>query len=93
MGQITAASKQQSDDILQVNQAIGQMDEVTQQNAALVEEATASAESMQDQAVKLARTVSVFKLSGKNASVAAVMAHMMPPAMLPAATVVRLGAK
>ena len=93
MGQITAASKQQSDDILQVNQAIGQMDEVTQQNAALVEEATASAESMQDQAVKLARTVSVFKLSGKNASVAAVMAHMMPPAMLPAATVARLGAK
>ncbi len=93
MGQITAASKQQSDDILQVNQAISQMDEVTQQNAALVEEATASAESMQDQAVKLARTVSVFKLSGKNASVAAVMAHMMPPAMLPAATVARLGAK
>lgn len=93
MGQITAASKQQSDDILQVNQAISQMDEVTQQNAALVEEATASAESMQDQAVKLAQTVSVFKLPGRNASVAAVMAHMMPPAMLPAATVARLGAK
>ena len=93
MGQITAASKQQSDDILQVNQAIGQMDEVTQQNAALVEEATASAESMQDQAVKLAQTVSVFKLPGRNASVAAVMAHMMPPSMLTAATVARLGAK
>ncbi|MEO8407232.1 MAG: methyl-accepting chemotaxis protein [Oxalobacteraceae bacterium] len=93
MAQITAASQQQSDDILQVNHAISQMDTVTQQNAALVEEATASAESMQNQAVKLARTVSVFKLPGRNASVATAIAHLMPPPTMPAAAVARIGPK
>ena len=48
MAEITAASQEQSDGIEQVNQAIGQMDQVTQQNAALVEEAAAAAESLQD---------------------------------------------
>jgi len=47
-----------------VNQAISQMDQVTQQNAALVEEAAAATESLQDQADKLAQVVSVFKLNG-----------------------------
>jgi methyl-accepting chemotaxis protein len=47
-----------------VNQAIGQMDQVTQQNAALVEEAAAAAGSMQDQAAQLAQVVGVFKLAG-----------------------------
>ncbi|MGN6388294.1 MAG: methyl-accepting chemotaxis protein, partial [Burkholderiaceae bacterium] len=46
------------------NQAIGQMDQVTQQNAALVEEASAAAESMQEQAGKLAQVVAVFRLQG-----------------------------
>ncbi|HEU4374523.1 MAG TPA: methyl-accepting chemotaxis protein [Telluria sp.] len=63
MGEITIASQEQTDGIEQVNQAIGQMDEVTQQNAALVEESAAAAESMQDQAGKLAQVVSVFKLA------------------------------
>jgi len=45
-----------------VNQAITQMDEVTQQNAALVEQATAAAESMREQAGNLAQAVSVFRL-------------------------------
>ncbi|MFA7242486.1 MAG: hypothetical protein WC091_20445, partial [Sulfuricellaceae bacterium] len=49
----------------QVNQAITQMDEVTQQNAALVEEAAAAAESLEEQAQNLAQSVSVFKLDNK----------------------------
>ncbi|WP_296892450.1 methyl-accepting chemotaxis protein, partial [Thiobacillus sp.] len=62
MSEIAAASQEQSAGIEQVNQAVGQMDEMTQQNAALVEEAAAAAESLQDQAGKLAEAVSVFKL-------------------------------
>ncbi|MDP2025162.1 methyl-accepting chemotaxis protein [Sulfuriferula sp.] len=62
MSEIAAASQEQSSGIEQVNQAVGQMDEATQQNAALVEEAAAAAESLQDQAAKLAQAVSLFKL-------------------------------
>ena len=62
MSEISAASSEQSVGIEQVNQAITQMDEVTQQNAALVEEAAAAAESMQRQAYVLMETVSVFRL-------------------------------
>ncbi len=64
MSEITAASQEQSAGIEEVNQAIGQMDQVTQQNAALVEEAAAAAESLSEQAAKLAEAVSVFKLEG-----------------------------
>ncbi|MBU1225090.1 MAG: MCP four helix bundle domain-containing protein [Gammaproteobacteria bacterium] len=64
MGEIAAASQEQSTGIEQVNQAITQMDNVTQQNSALVEEAAAAAESLQDQAGKLAQAVSVFRLEG-----------------------------
>jgi methyl-accepting chemotaxis protein len=62
MADITAASQEQSSGIEQVNRSIAQMDEVTQQNAALVEEAAGAAESMQNQASSLAQVVSVFKL-------------------------------
>jgi methyl-accepting chemotaxis protein len=62
MGEIMAATDEQSTGIQQVNQAITQMDEVTQQNAALVEEAAAAAESLQDQAAILANVVGTFKL-------------------------------
>jgi methyl-accepting chemotaxis protein len=62
MAEITAASQEQTSGIEQINQAITQMDEVTQQNAALVEQASAASEAMQEQAAKLAETVSVFKL-------------------------------
>jgi len=62
MAEIMAASQEQSAGIDQINQAIAQMDQVTQQNAALVEEAAAAAESMQDQAGNLSKVVSVFKL-------------------------------
>jgi methyl-accepting chemotaxis protein len=73
IGEISAASQEQSAGIEQVNQAIVQMDQVTQQNAALVEEAAAAAGSMQEQASSLARAVSVFKLdvSERHAVVAA----------------------
>jgi len=64
MTQISHASEEQSIGIAQVNDAITQMDQVTQQNAALVEEAAAAAESMQEQSAKLADVVSVFKLDG-----------------------------
>jgi methyl-accepting chemotaxis protein len=62
MSEISEASSEQSTGIEQVNQAITQMDEVTQQNAALVEEATAAAEAMQEQARTLSDSVSVFRL-------------------------------
>jgi methyl-accepting chemotaxis protein len=61
MGEISLASDEQSAGIEQVNQAITEMDQVTQQNAALVEEASAAAEAMQEQAAHLASVVSVFK--------------------------------
>jgi len=65
MGEITAASAEQSQGIEQVNTAITQMDDVTQQNAALVEEAAAAAESMEEQARELAQLMGTFKLSGE----------------------------
>ncbi len=64
MGEISAASTEQSAGIDQVNTAITSMDEVTQQNAALVEEAAAAAESLVEQATSLMDTVSRFKLQG-----------------------------
>ncbi|RJG05918.1 HAMP domain-containing protein [Noviherbaspirillum cavernae] len=64
MNEITAASTEQSNGIEQVNQAISQMDQMTQQNAALVEQAAAAAQSMQDQAGTLSQAVAVFKLEG-----------------------------
>ncbi|QBE64369.1 methyl-accepting chemotaxis protein [Pseudoduganella lutea] len=62
IGRISAASAEQAQGISEVNQAVGQIDDVTQQNAALVEEAAAAAESLQEQAVNLSRAVAVFEL-------------------------------
>ncbi|MBK1717869.1 chemotaxis protein [Thiocystis violacea] len=61
VAEISAASAEQFSGIEQINQAIVQMDDVTQQNAALVEEAAAAAEAMQDQARALSEVVAVFK--------------------------------
>lgn len=63
MGEITAASAEQQTGIEQVALAVTQMDEVTQQNAALVEEAAAAAQSLEEQGRDLKATVAVFKLS------------------------------
>ncbi|MCI2261384.1 methyl-accepting chemotaxis protein [Xanthomonas indica] len=68
MGEISAASQEQSAGIEQVNQTVTQMDESTQQNAALVEEATAAARSMEQQSVELTQAVALFKLEGAHAA-------------------------
>lgn len=64
MDEISAASQEQSDGIEQVSQAVGQMDQVTQQNAALVQQASAAAASLEEQANRLEQAVAVFKLLG-----------------------------
>jgi len=64
IAEIAAASQEQDAGIQQVNTAVTQMDRVVQQNATLVEEATAAAESMQDQAKGLLRLVERFRLAG-----------------------------
>ena len=63
IGEITNASDEQRTGIEQINEAIGQMDNVTQQNAALVEEAAAAAQSLKIQSDNLSRVVGVFKLA------------------------------
>jgi methyl-accepting chemotaxis protein len=63
MGEISAASTEQSAGVSQVGEAVSQMDQVTQQNAALVEESAAAAESLRVQALQLVQTVALFKLA------------------------------
>ena len=83
MGEIANASAEQSAGIEQVNMSIIEMDSMTQQNAALVEEAAAAAQSLQDQAGELARVVSIFKLiEGEEGAAPAPLAA--PVASLPA---------
>jgi methyl-accepting chemotaxis protein len=67
IGEITAAASEQSDGIGQVNGAVVQLDQMTQQNAALVEESAAAAESLKDQAHRLTEVVSVFRLGNDDA--------------------------
>ncbi|MFC5551459.1 methyl-accepting chemotaxis protein [Massilia aerilata] len=74
MAEITAASHEQEAGIEQINQAIGEMDAVTQQNAALVEEAAAAAQSLQEQSGQLEQTVSAFRLPGDVAQAGRVLA-------------------
>nr|WP_310737655.1 methyl-accepting chemotaxis protein [Mitsuaria sp. WAJ17] len=64
IGEITAAASEQSDGIGQVNQSVVELDQMTQQNAALVEESAAAAESLRDQAEQLAQAVGRFKVTG-----------------------------
>ena len=92
MAEIAAASNEQSSGIEQVNQALVQMDEVTQQNAALVEEAAASAEAMQEQALALTAAVHVFKLNKAKGSPQAVVAAkpvIAPPTAAPVASLTK----
>jgi hypothetical protein len=87
MGEISAASNEQSQGVSQVGEAVTQMDQVTQQNAALVEEMAAAASSLKSQAQELVQTVAIFKLGAGDAShslslsTAAVRAH--PPKTAP----------
>ncbi|AOJ00575.1 chemotaxis protein [Burkholderia mayonis] len=71
MGEISAASEEQSTGIVQVNRAVSQMDAVTQQNAALVEEAAAAAASLEEQTRQMTQVVSVWRVEGGIASAAA----------------------
>jgi methyl-accepting chemotaxis protein len=64
VAEISSASVEQSSGLQQVGEAVGQMDRATQQNAALVEESAAAAESLRDQAQQLVQVVAVFKLAG-----------------------------
>jgi len=91
IGEITAASSEQSDGIGQVNQSVVQLDQMTQQNAALVEESAAAAESLKEQAVRLAKVVGTFRLEAgaaepamKHAAPAATPAASKPAAAKPA---------
>ncbi|MGM3274517.1 methyl-accepting chemotaxis protein [Ralstonia sp. 24A2] len=85
MTEIMGATDEQAGGIDQIHHAIAQMDEVTQQNAALVEEAAAAAESMREQTTRLVRVVSVFKLADqtRNLALAQRVGHRQP-ALLPA---------
>ncbi|AYR25903.1 methyl-accepting chemotaxis protein [Herbaspirillum rubrisubalbicans] len=67
VAEITAASAEQTQGIEQINNAVAQMDENTQQNAALVEQAAAAAKALQEQAARLSQTVSVFHLDASQA--------------------------
>jgi hypothetical protein len=62
LGEIAQASRAQTEDLAQINTAVSSLDQMTQQNAALVEQAAAASEAMQEQAAKLSQAVSVFKL-------------------------------
>ena len=70
MGEISAASSEQSAGVAQVGEAITQMDQATQQNAALVEEMAAAAASLRSQAQELVEGVAVFKLGERPHAVA-----------------------
>ena len=85
IGEITDASEEQRVGIEQVNEAITQMDQVTQQNAALVEEAAAAANAMQEQAQQLSQSVQVFRLQEADAPVATAVParHVSQPVRQP----------
>ncbi|WP_454874352.1 methyl-accepting chemotaxis protein [Paraburkholderia xenovorans] len=91
MGEMAAASAQQSTGVEQVSQAVSQMDQVTQQNAALVEEASAATQSMAQQAQALRDAVAVFKLDDRGvpasrpAASRAITRRPAPTARTPAA--------
>ncbi|WP_174871778.1 methyl-accepting chemotaxis protein [Pectobacterium polaris] len=87
MAEISSASAEQSTGVDQVGIAVNQMDQTTQQNAALVEESAAAALSLQEQADLLVRAVSVFKVAGNQSSIPAPqLTHrtLSPKALLPA---------
>jgi len=88
IGEITAASSEQSDGIGQINGAVTQLDQMTQQNAALVEQSAAAAQSLKEQAVRLAEVVGTFRLDSASTTPAAPISrpssvkHAAPPPML-----------
>ncbi len=80
MSEIASSTQNQSVNLQQVNSAMGDMDRMTQQNAAMVEQSTAAARSLADEAAELNRIVAAFRLAGGGGTSAAT-----PPAILPTA--------
>ena len=80
IGEITAAAGEQSEGIGQVNVAVNQLDQMTQQNAALVEQSAAAAESLKEQAQRLAEVVKVFRVDGHAAVTASGPVSVTRPA-------------
>jgi hypothetical protein len=78
VGEISSASNEQNAGVGQVSEAVTQMDQTTQQNAALVEESAAAASSLQHQAQQLVQAVGVFKLSSANLGAPASRASQPP---------------
>jgi methyl-accepting chemotaxis protein len=91
IGEITAATSEQSNGISQVNTAVNHLDQMTQQNAALVEESTAAAQSLKEQSERLTQLVGTFKLDGEHRRAASTVHRRQPvpqskaPASLPLA--------
>ncbi|RUP25240.1 MAG: HAMP domain-containing protein [Curvibacter sp.] len=89
IGEITAAANEQSGGIANVNQAVASLDQMTQQNAALVEQSAAAAQSLREQAEQLAQVVGTFKMAGHGAGPtpvkAAVARAPAPPVAKPLA--------
>jgi methyl-accepting chemotaxis protein len=88
IGEIMSAAQEQTAGIGEINTAVTQMDQVTQQNAALVEEAAAASEAMQHQAAELAQVVSIFRL-GSDAPAAAPAVPLAAPLAAPQASAPR----
>ncbi|WP_313146316.1 methyl-accepting chemotaxis protein [Diaphorobacter nitroreducens] len=84
IGEITASSTEQRDGIGQVNQAVANLDQMTQQNAALVEESSAAAAAMHEQAQRLAQVVAVFNVGNGPVAAPRSAARVAPPAVAPA---------
>ncbi|MGK5080261.1 methyl-accepting chemotaxis protein [Janthinobacterium sp. HLX7-2] len=89
MAEISAAGREQELGIGQINQAVAEMDTVTQQNAALVEEAAAASEAMQEQAAALAEMVSIFKLDANHSGPAAAKPALRKPVVAAASTAMK----
>jgi methyl-accepting chemotaxis protein len=86
IGEITAASSEQSDGIGQINGAVNQLDQMTQQNAALVEESAAAAQSLKEQAATLSQVVGAFKLGVPQGAAGAPLKPATRPSTLPTLT-------
>ncbi|MCD2517578.1 methyl-accepting chemotaxis protein [Massilia sp. G4R7] len=82
MGEISSASLEQTAGIEQINQAVAEMDNVTQQNAALVEEAAAAAEAMREQSSRLTAAMAVFRIDAGQAVKTAALPQRAPQALL-----------
>ncbi|PZP32100.1 MAG: methyl-accepting chemotaxis protein [Roseateles depolymerans] len=85
VAEITVSSREQSDGVVQINVAVSQLDQATQQNAALVEQTAAAAESMRQQSTRLSEAVAAFRVDGSAPRLAAAGGASLSPASPPRA--------